>query len=327
MRPKVSILIPMYNQTLEHLTECISSCLAQNYENLEIIVSDNHSTNGAGNILRAFDDVRLTVVSPATFQDMNGNFAFCASQSSGDYVSFLSSDDMLVSGAIEVLVDALEQHAGAAFAFGNVHHGLDSAIVGDGRGLIRRQDVSGWRVVTGSEAYKFFFPWKMRSTWLVGNLIRRSAYLGTGGFSKCDMRVSGDVWLTRRLLENGGFVYTDRPLALFRARSVGHVEVDPNRRLNEFIDSIQFADGLAPSRFARIRQIAVLLYRVGAAGSASTELRKNSVDVFRSLGRADLATIAKISVRWPRISYFISIILSVPKRVRDQFKAATISSL
>jgi len=51
--PKVSIIILSYNQA-EYIKESISSALNQTYKNLEIIISDNGSTDSTKNIIKSF---------------------------------------------------------------------------------------------------------------------------------------------------------------------------------------------------------------------------------------------------------------------------------
>ena len=50
--PLVSIVIPTYNQKEQFLRECIESASSQTYKNIEIVISDNHSTNNAKSIIR-----------------------------------------------------------------------------------------------------------------------------------------------------------------------------------------------------------------------------------------------------------------------------------
>jgi cellulose synthase/poly-beta-1,6-N-acetylglucosamine synthase-like glycosyltransferase len=62
--PLVSIVIPTFNQRPQFLRDSLSSALAQTYGQIEVIVSDNHSTNGTAALLAEYDDPRLRVVRP-----------------------------------------------------------------------------------------------------------------------------------------------------------------------------------------------------------------------------------------------------------------------
>ena len=56
--PKVSILIPLYNSE-EYIAETIDSCLNQTYENIEIIIVDDSSTDSGLNIAREYKKYRM----------------------------------------------------------------------------------------------------------------------------------------------------------------------------------------------------------------------------------------------------------------------------
>ena len=59
----VSVIIPVYN-VRDYLERCLKSVLSQTYENLEVIVVDNGSTDGSGEICDAFasEDSRVKVI-------------------------------------------------------------------------------------------------------------------------------------------------------------------------------------------------------------------------------------------------------------------------
>ena len=78
MNPLVSIIIPVFNQNEAHLRDCIDSALGQSYNNIEIIISDNHSTNGASGIIAGYHSDKIQKVRPPIFLDMTGSFAFAA---------------------------------------------------------------------------------------------------------------------------------------------------------------------------------------------------------------------------------------------------------
>jgi glycosyltransferase involved in cell wall biosynthesis len=298
MSPVVSILIPTYNQNLRLLKECIDSALDQTLRNIEVIVSDNHSTNGTVDFLKMYDDPRLRLVSPKSFLSMNDNFAFCAEHACGKYLSFLSSDDVLLPHALDVLYKHIEAAPDMAFGCGNIHHARRlPANVNDRKSLIRKPQkgkVSNLSFFTKKQAQKFFFPWTMASTWMVGDIIRFDAYKQTGGFSSCNLMTTGDVWLTNSLLEHGGFFCLDEPLALFRARSLISREVDRNRRLFDFTDLLITQPGevgQTPSTYRRIRQQLSLIYRLGAISEPTSEALERVNNIFMRLHRRDLMRI------------------------------------
>ena len=315
---KISILIPSFNQQEHILLECVNSCISQTYKNIEIIISDNFSSNNSVNEVKKIKDRRIRIVSPKKFLSMNENFAYCASHAQSNFISFLSSDDVLLPTAIERLISSLKQNPEAAFAFGNAFHHHRLPKLHKHKLLIRKSRGEDQIYYDGHTGREFFFPWKMSSTWMVGNLITTAAYIETGGFGACNLEVSGDVWITDKLLAQGGFVYVDEPLALFRARSVGHIEVDPDRRISDFIDYITInANQNSTTFFSRIRENIVLSYRMGINKNTSREIKIKAASKFQDFGRHDLAKISTLSLRLTSMFSIIANFLSLLKICRD----------
>jgi glycosyltransferase involved in cell wall biosynthesis len=315
-KPHVSILIPTFNQDVSLLRACIESSSAQKFQNLEIIVSDNHSTNEAPSFLASLKDGRIKVVSPPEHLSMKANFHFCASCSSSEYISFLSSDDVLLPGAIQKLVSVLERFPRAAFACGNVlRH--ETMPTGDfATYLIRRPRGHEPRELEGDEAAGFFFPWRSQSTWMVGNLIRRAAYVQTGGLAQSNLEVASDVWLTRRLLDHGTFVYVDEPLALFRVRPNKHRCVEPDRGVLECMDAVLLhTDTSRIPVLTRFVQFAKLIHALGNDMRTSASVKRSAAEFFSSKGRWGLLACCRLSSYSPRTLRVLALGLSLPRRL------------
>src|SRR3954468_2863369 len=100
----VSVTIVTYNSG-RFIKRCLESALAQKYDNIEIIVVDNNSTDGTIDILEPFED-RCRIV----YNDANIGFAAAQNQainlSSGDWVFTLNPDVLLLPNFIQALVEA-----------------------------------------------------------------------------------------------------------------------------------------------------------------------------------------------------------------------------
>ncbi len=105
MEPKVSVLIPLYNQE-RYFKSCIRSVCRQTYKNLEIIIVNDGSTDISPLMAKdwALRDHRVKVI-----DKQNEGLAFARRDgylaASGEYVVFLDSDDMLTPQAIKVMID------------------------------------------------------------------------------------------------------------------------------------------------------------------------------------------------------------------------------
>jgi len=106
--PEVSIIIPAYNQG-HYLGEAIESALGQTYTDFEVIVVDDGSTDHTCQVAHSYSDARLRYI----YQENRGlsaarNTGIC--NSSGQYLTFLDSDDQFLPEKLALLVKELEIH-------------------------------------------------------------------------------------------------------------------------------------------------------------------------------------------------------------------------
>ena len=102
---KVSVVIPVYN-VMPYLERCVQSVVRQTYQNLEIILVDDGSTDGSGKLCDkiAGTDQRIRVIHQKN-QGLSGARNTGIRQATGEYVVFLDSDDeWLLSDGLEVLL-------------------------------------------------------------------------------------------------------------------------------------------------------------------------------------------------------------------------------
>jgi predicted O-linked N-acetylglucosamine transferase (SPINDLY family)/glycosyltransferase involved in cell wall biosynthesis/predicted SAM-dependent methyltransferase len=109
-KPLVSVCIPTYNGE-RFLAETIHSVLSQTYQNIEIIVSDDNSTDRTIDIAKSFQqrsDIEFSIIEHEQY-GMAGNWNFCISQAKGKYIKFVFQDDLLEPNAISEMVELAEQ--------------------------------------------------------------------------------------------------------------------------------------------------------------------------------------------------------------------------
>lgn len=102
MKPKVSILIPVYNR-INFIGECVKSALGQIFTNIEIVIVDNASEDGTWAICEGFarKDSRIRLFRNPTNIGPVRNWIKCLEHSNGDYVKFLYSDDLIAPDYLE----------------------------------------------------------------------------------------------------------------------------------------------------------------------------------------------------------------------------------
>lgn len=105
----VSVLVPVYNRK-SIITETLSSALAQTYENIEIVVVDNASTDGTWELISelAKTDNRLKVFRNETNLGPVRNWLRCVEEARGDFGKILWSDDLISETFLESTLPFLD---------------------------------------------------------------------------------------------------------------------------------------------------------------------------------------------------------------------------
>lgn len=101
----VSIIIPTYNDK-DVVCDAIDCSLAQTYKNIEIIVIDDGSTDGTGDILQKKYDNRIKYVYKKN-EGLSKARNTGINYSRGEYIQFLDADDLIESNKISVQIEQL----------------------------------------------------------------------------------------------------------------------------------------------------------------------------------------------------------------------------
>ena len=106
--PLISVLIPTYNRVTT-LEQCVRSAQAGGYDRLEIIISDNASTDGTQELARrlAAEDPRIVFLEHASNLGPLPNWRACLERATGDYVHWLWSDDWIEPRFYEKMLSKL----------------------------------------------------------------------------------------------------------------------------------------------------------------------------------------------------------------------------
>ena len=110
MEQLVSIIVPVYNAE-KYLKRCVDSILAQDYPHFELLLMDDGSSDGSGEICDAYakadDRVRVVHKENSGVSDTRNQALDLAK---GTYVQFLDSDDWIVPEATRLLVRSMEEY-------------------------------------------------------------------------------------------------------------------------------------------------------------------------------------------------------------------------
>ena len=180
-RPLVSVMIGVFNGA-PYLAEAIESVFAQTYRPLELIVVDDGSTDGSGDVARSYGDSLLYV-----YQENAGNGAArnrAVGLASGQLFAFLDADDRFVADKLDRQWVALEADEELDVVFGHVREFVSPELTDEQRESIRPPAQPA--------------PWSAPTLML----IRREAFFEVGPFAE-SLKVGVTVDWYARAVEAG----------------------------------------------------------------------------------------------------------------------------
>ena len=108
-KPLVSICIPAYNSAA-YIVRTIESVLKQTYDNIEVVVVDDKSTDDTVNVVKAINDDRVRLICNDVNLGMTGNWNKCINDAKGEYIKLIPADDVVYETCVEKSVSILEEH-------------------------------------------------------------------------------------------------------------------------------------------------------------------------------------------------------------------------
>lgn len=212
MAASVSVCVPTY-QGERFLRETIDSVFDQDFDDFELVVCDNASTDGTADILASYSDPRLRVVRSSEPVDLPANWRRAAAACTGTYLKVLCADDLLAPDALSRQVAALERHPEVSLVASRC-----AIIDEDSRVVI---PASGLRGLLGQHdgaavARTFVRRGGINSPGVPATaLFRRADYERIGGWDgRYVFPMDVDLWI--RLGRLGGFLGLPETLAAFR---------------------------------------------------------------------------------------------------------------
>jgi glycosyltransferase involved in cell wall biosynthesis len=132
--PRLTIGLPVYNGE-NYLTESLDSLLGQSYEDFELIISDNASTDGTADICRRYEkqDSRIRHVRLPHNIGLAPNHNFLVKEASGELFKWASHDDLYARDLLEQCIAGLDEDPRVVLA-----HSWTAMI--DGSGTIAKKD-------------------------------------------------------------------------------------------------------------------------------------------------------------------------------------------
>lgn len=240
--PLVSIVIPAYNHA-GYLAQAVNSVLAQDYPRIELIVIDDGSTDATPQILRSYEGRAEIIRQENCGQAATLNRGWKMAQ--GEFLGYLSADDVLEPAAVRAAVKALASHPRAVVAY------PDFQLLDPHSAVIRTVRASDFR-------YSDMLL-RLECPPGPGALFRRSAFAAAGGWNPEYRQMPDlDFWLRIGLM--GDFIHIARVLAGFRLhpRSQTYAAASEERADEPVrIVSSVFQSGRVPGELAPLRDHAL----------------------------------------------------------------------
>ncbi len=105
-QPLVTIAIPTFNRANKYLPLALKSAVNQDYANLEIIVSDNASTDGTEAVVASLKSPRVRYIKHERNIGSNKNCNYCVAQAAGVYFLLLHDDDLIDPDFVTSCIEA-----------------------------------------------------------------------------------------------------------------------------------------------------------------------------------------------------------------------------
>ncbi|MEJ7793678.1 MAG: glycosyltransferase family A protein [Gaiellaceae bacterium] len=275
--PLVTVTIPTYNRA-HLLRESLESVLAQTVKRLEVIVSDNASTDATADVVASFRDPRVSYTRLERNLGHLANLSRCLGLGTAPLVMIFQDDDLMLPHNIERKLEVLEADEGIVFV-----HSAFSFI--DDEGQVLNEKASWWDAQTSIESPEQFvrgtLEWGLRVD-LSSPLMRRRFVQGERFEEEEGLAADHGFYL--RLGRKGKVAYLDEPLTASR-RHASAISVTQEAHLLEggyYAPSFRYSSGcrVVNKRF---------LDRYGSEYEDVSKLRR----IARSWSRRDLASIVR----------------------------------
>jgi glycosyltransferase involved in cell wall biosynthesis len=109
----ITIIVVCYNSE-KYIEQTINSCLCQKYDNYEILISDDNSTDKTWELISRYSNPKICAFRQERNLTEYSNRNFCINRAKGDYIIFIDGEDILYPYALTVLNQYILQYPDAA---------------------------------------------------------------------------------------------------------------------------------------------------------------------------------------------------------------------
>jgi glycosyltransferase involved in cell wall biosynthesis len=117
--PLISVLVVSYNNE-KFIKETIESCLYQDFDNFEVIISDDNSNDNSWEIIKKIDSQKVRAFKQEKNLGEYKNRNFCLDMATGDFVIFMDGEDLLYPHALRLLSYYISKYPKAGQFIANI---------------------------------------------------------------------------------------------------------------------------------------------------------------------------------------------------------------
>ena len=229
----ISVALPVYNGK-EFLRNNIASVLAQDFENFELLIADDGSTDGSQELLRAIEAEghrKLKVFYQEKNRGLFANLNFLIAASQYSLERLWSQDDLMKPGCLSEVFAFHEHHPEISMSY----HSVDYI---DGQGKFIADDkIDGTPAIISPERFAHIC---IRWGCIAGNIANVTlvkAYLNRFGSFREDLKVSGDFEMWTRLSQHANIGFLNKKLIYLR-RHEGQLSRNVSSSVNSIVEDV-----------------------------------------------------------------------------------------
>jgi glycosyltransferase involved in cell wall biosynthesis len=291
--PLISICIPTYNGR-EHLKECLDSVRRQTFNDFEVVICDDQSSDGTLEHARclAEGDERFRFISNPCRFGLVGNWNNCIELSRGEWIKFVFQDDVIAPHCIEKLLHAC-QSSGKCFSFCARDFIFDDGASGESRNWFvghkqrLQSDYELNPLIDAKSVARLMIHEPAHN--LVGEptatLANRSVFRELGKFDEALVHLC-DAEFWGRVMINQGAIFVPETLAFFRIHTAATTARNHGKRafrmgvLDPLVIRYRFAFGrhYGPVRSPQLTGKCILMLRLECASAAAHAWKQAGAD-------------------------------------------------
>ena len=282
-KPLVSVLMTSYNRQ-KYIAEAIESVIASTYQDFELIIVDDNSTDKTFSIAKEYaaKDDRIVVYVNENNLGQFANRNFAAEYAKGKYIKYVDSDDTVLPNAIAVMVAGMEKNPSAGIGLVNDY------LAGKNENKIQ------YKLVSSEDAFLLhysevglLFPGP------TGGIFVTEYFWKAGGFP-LDLGINGDIYLNMSIAKISDVVVFPLKLMLWRIHNEQVDQLQQNffqMHTERFAINKKILSGKnIPLKNVDLRRIKLATKVLYTRGAIRNYLLKGKLKLFRAvMQRADVS--------------------------------------